>query len=183
MLPVPQLGLVNGWLLVVVFYAVFGALLLLFPRPVVARLYDRTGQRLSSLRVFGLVAFAVWLLLTVITPIRIRDAAFLVGFALYVSGFAGFVAALFTFAATPGHRPIVTGLYRVSRHPQNFALWLSFLGISIAMGSWLAIFLVSIGFVSVHYTKVLPEERACLQAYGASYREYMDRVPRYFLFF
>ena len=50
------------------------------------------------------------------------------------------------------------------------------------MGSWIAFLLIAIGIVGAHY-KVLAEEKACLQVYGESYRNYMDRVPRYFLLF
>jgi protein-S-isoprenylcysteine O-methyltransferase Ste14 len=33
-----------------------------------------------------------------------------------------------------------------------------------------------------HYG-ILAEEEVCLKQYGDSYRAYMERVPRYFLFF
>lgn len=53
--PVLKVGLFNGWLLAAIFYLVFGILLLVFPKPVVARLYDRSGQpdRSALRRVFG----------------------------------------------------------------------------------------------------------------------------------
>ncbi|KAA3661698.1 MAG: hypothetical protein DWQ04_15645 [Chloroflexi bacterium] len=41
-LPELQPGWLNGWLLLVILYAIFGILLLVFPREVVSRLYDRT---------------------------------------------------------------------------------------------------------------------------------------------
>jgi protein-S-isoprenylcysteine O-methyltransferase Ste14 len=31
--------------------------------------------------------------------------------------------------------------------------------------------------------RIVAEEKACLQQYGESYRSYMQRVPRYLLFF
>jgi len=163
---------------------VFGILLLLFPRPVVARLYDRSGQRDARVvrRVLGLLLFLAWLLLAILTPLRIGDMVFAVGLALYALGLTGFVVALFNYAKTPRDQPVTSGLYRISRHPQQFTLSLAFVGISIAIGSWIACLLIGIGLIGAHY-KVLAEERACLQVYGESYRSYMDRVPRYFLFF
>jgi hypothetical protein len=66
--PVPERGLFNGWLLAAIFYLFFGILLLLFPKRVVSRLYDRSGQRGASLvrRVLGLLLFLAWLLLAIL---------------------------------------------------------------------------------------------------------------------
>ena len=36
-------GLLNGWVLLIFFYTVFGILLVSFPKNVVARLYDRSA--------------------------------------------------------------------------------------------------------------------------------------------
>jgi protein-S-isoprenylcysteine O-methyltransferase Ste14 len=55
-------------------------------------------------------------------------------------------------------------------------------GISIAIGSWLALLMLLLGLVFTH-RKLLAEEASCLRQYGDSYRTYMERVPRYFLFF
>lgn len=183
MLPVAQLGFFNGWLLVAVFYLVFGVLLLLFPKPVVARLYDRSRQQGSRVvqRVVGAILFLVLLLIMVVAPLRPGSLFFAVGLGLYTLGLAGFVVALINFRnASPG-RPATSGLYRFSRHPQQLSLSVCFLGISIAIGSWVALALVCVAILGAHYTRVLPEERACLQAFGDSYKEYMARVPRYLL--
>ena len=182
--PVLKFGLFNGWLLVAIFYLVFGVLLLLFPRPVVARLYDRSGQKAPKKvqRVLGLFLFVAWLFLLILTPLRYGDMVFAVGLTFYVLGLAGFVVALLNYADTPVDQPVTSGLYRISRHPQQFMISISFLGISIAMGSWLGFLLIWMGIIAAH-SKVTAEERACLRLYGESYRNYMDRVARYFLFF
>ena len=182
--PLLEFGLFNGWLLAAIFYLVFGLLLLLFPRPVVARLYDRSGQRETRVvrRVLGLLLFLAWLLLSILTPLKRGDVVFAIGLAIYALGLAGFVVALLNYANTPADQPVTSGLYRISRHPQQFMISVSFLGISIAIGSWPAFILIWIGVIGAHY-KVLAEEQACLQVYGEPYRDYMDRVPRYFLLF
>jgi protein-S-isoprenylcysteine O-methyltransferase Ste14 len=182
--PVLEFGFFNGWLLAAIFYLVFGILLVLFPRPVVARLYDRSGQRDARVvqRVLGLLLFLAWLLLSLLTPLRRGDVVLAVGLAFYALGLTGFVVALINYANTPADQPVTSGLYRISRHPQQFMISVSFLGVSIAIGSWIAFILICIGIIAAHY-KVLAEEKACLQVYSESYRNYMDRVPRYFLFF
>lgn len=182
--PALQLGLFNGWLLAAIFYLVLGVLLVLFPKPVVARLYDRSGQRDVRVvhRVLGLLLFLAWLLLSILTPLRLGDVVFAVGLAFYALGLTGFVVALLSYRNTPADQPVTSGVYRISRHPQQFMISVCFLGISIPMGSWIAFLLIAIGIIGAHY-KVLAEEKACLQVYGESYRNYMDRVPRYFLIF
>jgi len=179
-----ELGVWNGWFLVAIFYLVFAILLALFPRPVVARLYDRSGQRRPGgvRRVLGLLLFFSWLVLSILSPLKQGDPVFALGLGLYSLGLMGFVAALFNYALTSLDQPVTSGLYRISRHPQQFMISVSFLGISIAIGSWIAFVLIAIGVIAAH-AKVLAEEKACLEAYGDSYRNYMDRVPRYFLLF
>jgi protein-S-isoprenylcysteine O-methyltransferase Ste14 len=182
--PALQLGLVNGWLLIAFLYLVYGILLVVFPRPVVARLYDRSGQdaRRAVLRPIAGLWMLVWLVLAALSPLRLGHVVFALGFALYAFGLTGFVVALLNYASTPIDRPVTTGLYRISRHPQQFMISMAFLGTSIAIGSWIAFLLIGIGIIGAHY-KILAEEKACLEMYGESYRDYMERVPRYFLVF
>lgn len=47
------------------------------------------------------------------------------------------------------------------------------------MGSWTDLARIGIGVVGAH-RKVVAEEKACLRRYGGPYRQYVERVPRYF---
>jgi protein-S-isoprenylcysteine O-methyltransferase Ste14 len=181
---VGRFALLNGWLLAAVFYLVFGVLLVLFPRQVVSRLYERPAQWTSRVvrRTLGLVLFLAWLLLSILTPLKPGGVLLTTGLALYALGLTGFVVALFNFAKTPAGQPVTSGLYRLSRHPQQFTISVTFLGISLAMESWVAFLLIAIGIIAAH-DKVLAEEEACLRAYGKSYSDYMNGTPRYFLVF
>ena len=53
LVPNLQLGWLNGWVLLLIWYALFGLLLMCFPRPVVTRLAARnnwsTQQKLGTL--------------------------------------------------------------------------------------------------------------------------------------
>lgn len=182
--PALKIGFLNGWLLAAVFYLAFRILLLLFPRPVVARLHDRSGQphRSAPRRVLGVLLFLAWLTLAILTPLRSGSPAFAAGLAVCALGLAGFVIALFNYWNTPLDQSVTAGLYRISRHPQQFTLSVAFLGTSIAMGSWPALALIAIGVGGAH-AKIRAEEEACLQRYGEPYRRYMARIPRCFLFF
>jgi len=115
-------------------------------------------------------------------PLKIGDVVFMIGISIYSLGLIGFVIALDNFKNTPVDQPVTSGLYRISRHPQQLAVSLSFMGIAIAIGSWSAFVFMILGVIGAH-AKILAEEKACLEQYGESYKNYMERIPRYFLFF
>ena len=179
-----EIGWLNGWLLIVGFFGAYGILLVFFPKQAVARLYDRIGQRdrRRSRRFFGAILMVLMILLMGLTPLKIGEGVFVIGIGLYSLGLIGFVIALFNFKNTPADQPVTRGLYRISRHPQQFAVSVAFLGIGIAIGSWPAFALMILGVIGGHF-KLLAEEQACLEQYGESYRIYMERIPRYLLFF
>jgi protein-S-isoprenylcysteine O-methyltransferase Ste14 len=182
--PTLRLGWLNGWLLLVVLYGVFGLLLWVFPREVVTRLYDRSGwspkeQRLVAMRLpFALLSFA----LIILTPLKWGTGVFVLGTAVFVTGLLGFVVALLNFRDTPADQPAEVGLYRLSRNPQAMSLILATVGICLAIGSSVALLTMAITMIFGHF-RILAEEATCLRQYGESYHAYMQRVPRYFLFF
>ena len=184
LLPSLEIGLSNGWILIVLFFGAYGIMLIFFPNNTIARLYDRSGQRKYPLlrRLFVVIFVLLWFVVMSLTPLKIGDVVFAIGIFIYSLGLIGFVIALDNFKNTPVDQPVTSGLYRISRHPQQLAVSLSFLGISIAIGSWPALAVTIIGLTGAH-KKILAEEEACLKKYGESYRDYMARIPRYFLFF
>ena len=174
-------GLLNGWLLLVFFYTVYGILLISFPKSVVARLYDRSAwsKRQKTLSVIGKLFIFSWFALVIMIPLNIGHFVFVLGGAIYLLGLFGFVLSLLNFKDTPLDQPVTKGLYRISRNPQQVSILLSYLGISIAIGSWVAVILITIGAFMSHI-RVIAEERSCLQQYGDSYRQYLEQIPRYF---
>jgi protein-S-isoprenylcysteine O-methyltransferase Ste14 len=182
--PELKIGLFNGWLPLVLFSAVFGILLAIFPKSVVSRLYERSGwtRSMRLMRAFGLIFIFSWFILAIFTPLKADNLVFITGGSIYALGLICFVIALFNYRDTPLDRPVTKGLYKISRNPQHVTLFLSFLGISIAIGSWIATLLISIGIVLGHM-RILTEEKACLEQYGDAFKSYMEQAPRYFVFF
>ena len=182
--PILKIGWLNGWLLLAFEFLIQGSLLLIFPRPVVARLFDRSGwsvrQRLFT--ILGKVFSLACLLLIILTPLQINASLFIVGLTLYAAGIAGLVTAMLNFKATPPDQPVTKGVYRISRHPQIVSLFVVFLGICLAIGSWAALFTLLLSKVFQHFG-ILAEEEVCLKQYGEFYRTYLKKIPRYFLFF
>jgi protein-S-isoprenylcysteine O-methyltransferase Ste14 len=182
--PALEIGWLNGWLLLALEFLIQGSLLLIFPKPVVARLFDRSGwsvrQRLFT--ILGKVFSLACLVLIILTPWKVNASTFIVGLVLYAAGIAGLVIAMLNFKSTPPDQPVTRGIYRISRHPQIVSLFVIFLGICLAIGSWVALFMLLMSKLFQHFG-ILAEEEVCLKKYGESYRLYMKQIPRYFLFF
>jgi protein-S-isoprenylcysteine O-methyltransferase Ste14 len=124
----------------------------------------------------------VYFVLIILAPLRIGSTVFSLGLGVFTVGTAGFVIALFNFKNAPLDQLVTGGLYRISRHPQQVMFFIAFLGMCLAIGSGLALLLQLVSSVFLH-ARILAEEKACLERYGDAYRNYMHRVPRYFLFF
>lgn len=184
LMPKPEIGISNGWILLVIDFLIQGGLLLVFPKDVVARLFDRSGwsEKQKVFTILGKVFSLICLILIILTPLKPGSSVFIVGVIVYAIGLAGLAAAMLSFKNTPPDQPVTKGLYRISRHPQIVALFAIFSGICLAIGSWIALFVLTVSRLFQHLG-ILAEEEVCLNRYGESYRIYMERVPRYFVFF
>lgn len=182
--PTLEIGWLNGWLLLGLLALTDGILFLVFPRAVVTRLFDRSGwsQKQVVFTVIGKLCALGCLVLIVFAPLKIGSPVFIVGIVVTVLGLVGLAKALFDFKNTPPGQPVTRGLYTVSRHPQIVMSSVVLLGACIAIGSWLALFLLAAARLFSHLG-ILAEEEVCLKQYGDSYRAYMESVPRYFVFF
>ena len=182
--PELEIGWRNGWLLIVFLYATYSVLLKVFPKDVVARLYNKSGRsKRNKIHILmGSILTFVYFVLITFTPLKVGSAVFIFGLIVFVLGLTGFVIALFNFKSTPFDKLATEGLYRISRHPQQLTFFIVFIGICIAIGSWVALFVQLLSSIFLHQ-RVLAEENACFERYGEEYQKYKKRVPRYFLFF
>ena len=184
LIPTLKIGWLNGWILLCLVYSIFGILLLVFPKDVVSRLYNYDRSSWSKTQkviyIIGKLLAFVCLVLIIFTPLKIGANVFIPAIILFTLGLAGFIIALFNFKNTPLDQPVTRGLYRISRHPQVLMLFIMSIGICITIGSGLVLFIVIISSLFLH-SRDLAEEKACLERYGDSYRNYMKLVPRYFL--
>jgi protein-S-isoprenylcysteine O-methyltransferase Ste14 len=183
LIPTLEIGWLNGWILLAFEFLVQGFLLLIFPKNVVSRLFDRSGWSVKRrvFKIIGKVFSLACLILIILTPLKISSSVFILGLILYAIGLAGLVVAMLNFKDTPLNQPVTKGVYKISRHPQIVALFIVFLGICVAIGSWPALFMLMMSKVLQHFG-ILAEEEVCLRRYGESYRVFMERVPRYLLF-
>jgi len=183
LVPTLKYGWLNGWILLCLLCLIEGFLLIVFPKDVVTRLFDRSGwdKKQRTFTVIGKLFSLACLILIILTPLKIGSSVLVVGTILYILGLVGLIIAILNFRNTPLGQPVTEGLYRLSRHPQILMLFVLFIGICVAIGSWVALLMLMISKL-VQHLGILAEEEACLERYGDSYRAYMKRVPRYFLF-
>jgi len=129
---------------------------------------------LSKIIYFPAVIYSVFL------PLQLGTTWFYAGLPITLAGLVGSIAVLVSWATTPAGQPVTRGIYRYSRHPMYVTMVLLFLGVSIISASWVFLLFTIISGVGVtrpYFVKI--EEAQCLGHYGAAYREYMNRTPRW----
>jgi protein-S-isoprenylcysteine O-methyltransferase Ste14 len=183
LVPELQLGVWNAWIFMVPFLlAVLLTMLLMMKKdapggPVRVKCKSKTTlvvASLSKIIYFPAVIYSVFL------PLQARTIWFYVGLPITLLGVVGTILVLVDWASTPVGEPVTKGIYRYSRHPMYVTGIFMFLGVGIVSASW--IFLVvtlifGVGVTRPYFVKI--EEAQCLGHYGAIYREYMNRTPRW----
>ena len=132
----------------------------------------KTISYVSMITEFMAVAYSIFL------PFKLSTIWLYAGLAIFLLGLGVLTVASVNFIVTPMNRPITRGMYRFSRHPLYLASLLIYLSVGIASASWifLVIFIVQLVSISIGAVR---EERSCLEMYGESYRQYMNKTPRW----
>ena len=129
---------------------------------------------LSKIIYFPAAIYSVFL------PLQLGTPWFYVGLPIALVGLVGGIIGLVDWATTPAGEPVAKGIYRYSRHPMYVTGVFIFLGVSILSASWvflLVTIIFGVGVTRPYFIKI--EEAQCLGHYGAAYREYMNRTPRW----
>ena len=125
-----------------------------------------------SLLPFVLFAYSVFL------PLKLGTIWFFAGLIVYLLGAIIMTAGMLSFFTTAVDKLVTKGVYRFSRNPIYFGMFLIFGGTGIACVSWVFLLITAV-FIIVLGIFIVTEERSCLQKYGDAYREYMNRTPRW----
>jgi len=129
---------------------------------------------LSKFIFFPAVVYSVFL------PLELGTVWFYLGLPITLIGIAGSLAVLVSWIITPVGEPVTRGIYRYSRHPMYVTMFLVLLGVGIASVSWVFLLfaiITGVGVTRPYFVKI--EEAQCIGHYGAAYREYMSRTPRW----
>jgi len=185
LIPEFELGLWNAWIFML--YVIFSNLL---PYVLSGRLIDKevlkkaaaagmsfneTQKKVSniySFLFFALIAYSFFL------PLKLGTVWFYAGFIIYLLGVIIETLAMLDFFTTAVDKPVNKGVYRFSRNPMYFGVFLIFVGTGIACVSCVFLLLTAV-FLILSHIVVVAEERFCIQKYGDPYREYLNRIPRW----
>jgi protein-S-isoprenylcysteine O-methyltransferase Ste14 len=82
----------------------------------------------------------------------------------------------------PDQAVVRHGVYRWVRHPSYTAAFLMFVGIGLALGSWISVAILFFAHCVLYGNRVVVEEQALLATLGEPYRDYMSRTKRFIPF-
>jgi protein-S-isoprenylcysteine O-methyltransferase Ste14 len=180
-IPPLEIGIWNAWLFMGVFVLQMIAMFLADKRIREKSHVPDDARRKRSEKYAGIIGNIIWFLamgLSLFLPLLIGTPWFYTGLFFFLIGLILIVAATFSFMTTSADQAITKGVYRLSRHPMYLATFFICLGSGTASGSGLFVLLVIIMAWCFH-KEALVEERYCLENYGFSYQQYMERVPRW----
>jgi len=188
-IPEFELGLWNAWIL-----SLFMFLFIMGVSPLVIRLLfgssrsqesskrhsarPKLSDREKKIDYLSTITLLALLGYSVVLPLDLGTGWFYAGLFVYVMSIIFGFMAMINFAQAPLDKPATKGVYTISRNPMYFSMFLVFVGISLACASWLFLLLTIIWLILADIG-VVAEERLCLETYGDSYREYMNRTPRW----
>ena len=182
LIPAFEIGIWNAWLFIFCIVVLLPFLIRIFNKDAYKKMGTPSDIKLTKTekRISYFTNLIVYLMLiySVFMPLQLGTLWFYFGLAIFLLGLVVVIVASVNFAVTPANEPSIRGMYRYSRHPMYLALFLGFLGASIASASWIFLLLsievlILLNFISIN------EERSLLEKYGETYRNYTYRTPRW----
>ena len=180
LIPEFELGLWNAWILVLPLVLWIVIVQFIMKRKGAsleeeASMMNDKEKKLS--KVLVAVSFALYIY-PIFLPLKLGTAWFYVGLLIYLLATIFGIKTSLDFATTPMDKPVTKGVYRISRNPMYLGGFVMYVAIGIASASWIYI-LLAIMYIALQHILVSTEERLCLETYGDSYREYLNRTPKW----
>jgi protein-S-isoprenylcysteine O-methyltransferase Ste14 len=177
-IPAFEIGVWNAW----IFMLIYG-----LPVPILMSIHkgvleESLKQYSKTQKQANYIMWAIWAVVSIYSiflPMRLGTLWFYVGLPIAATGAVTYITVIVTFATNPiDKEPATTGIYRFSRHPMYITQSVMFIGAGIASASWLFL-LLSIIYSIMYFANAGTEEDILLEKYGDSYREYVNRTPRW----
>ena len=177
-IPAFEIGVWNVW----IFMLIYG-----LPVPILMRIHkgvleESLKQYSKTQKQANYIMWVIWAVASIYSiflPMCLGTVWFYVGLPIAIIGAVTYIIVIVTFAKNPiGQEPMTMGIYRFSRHPMYITQLVMFIGAGIASASWLFL-LLSIIYAVMCFAAVATEESILLKKFGESYREYMNKTPRW----
>ena len=137
----------------------------------------KTGVNKTSQKLFLLLAIAS-MVYSVFLPIKLGTPWFYGGLTIWVLSMVISLISFVSFGTTSHDEIVSKGTYRISRNPVFLSGFLADFGLGIACASWIYVLYAVIDLILMHF-HARAEERFLLEKYGDTYRDYMNRIPRW----
>jgi protein-S-isoprenylcysteine O-methyltransferase Ste14 len=184
LIPAFKIGIWNAWILQILFF-----LTMFIPDFFLDKEARNRTKRLSKLAPFKktekilalsthVVIMPIVFVYSIFLPLKIGTLWLYVGLPIFAVALVISVAALFNIGSTPTDEPVTRGVYRISRHPMYLSGFLMYISIAISCASWIVLLCAVLWIVFWHIV-VPTEEKYLIEKYGDTYREYMNRTPRW----
>ena len=173
-----DIGLWNAWILIIpliIFW--FGGVKFLFSKRMSEEQFTQKGRD-KIVSMFLVLAMFFSFFYSVFLSLKLGTIWFYIGFIVYLIGLILIILTMINFATTPRDKPVTKGLYRYSRNPMFIGFFIVYAGIAIACISWVYTLLTVLFILIVNYLSPI-EEAVTLKHYGKSYKEYIDRTPKW----
>ena len=132
-------------------------------------------------KIVGLVNFILFqglILLVVFIPIKYSLPFFWVGVVLFIIGYFTYVLSLINYATSNPKKPVIKGMYKISKNPQQITTMIMWIGIGFMTSCFLIIAICILQLFTI-YPTFLTQEKYCLNKYGKEYADYIEKIPRY----
>jgi len=182
LIPEFELGLWNAWIFVLLSLLIgFVSWLLIGKKAmkkfrIVPNVPKTRAEKISD-KIYLPLALAS-MVYSVFLPIKLGTLWFYVGLAIWVLSLVIGLISFVSFGTTSLDGLVTKGTYRISRNPVCLSGFLADVGIGIACASWVFLLYAVVDITLMHIS-MGAEERFLLEKYGAAYREYMNRTPRW----
>lgn len=181
LIPAFELGLWNAWVFILpqILLMWIGSRILNRRKmaPLSESLSEFSKAEKNVLSILTVLIFSSYIY-SIFLPMKIGTIWFYIGLTIYILGIITQIVAWQNLAASSVDKPVTKGLYHFSRNPMYIGDFLIYIGITIACLSWIFLIVLIIA-IFLNRLWAISEERECIKKYGESYREYMDKIPRW----
>jgi protein-S-isoprenylcysteine O-methyltransferase Ste14 len=184
LIPAFEIGVWNAWILQVIFIiASITPELLMDKEAKLSMQRMRQDVPLSRYEKIlanstHMVIMPLVLIYSIFLPLKTGTVWLYAGLFIFAVSLVMYIITVIGIANTKADKPVTHGIYRITRHPIYFSGFLLYLGTGIACASWIVILLALLWLI--FFIIVVPaEERFLVEQYGETYREYLNKTPRW----